>query len=224
MQVACVVNQWAKTSPFRDGCGGLSFMTEAAITRSLNQWLLDEKEVVKKVLNNMYTDQLHCGLRHGVQKSSHSGTATRWNIAFDLEQRGGLQSNQFEREVRKHVFRWLDPGTDKDVRAVVEVLTPAKSSGPKPASIVQVAFAIGGSCASAPDVAALLNVARLVVCGAQQRQGTHFLRVGWARVGWIFFSRAPHRSLSRPVRLGDRCSKHRSTRVEIVCCVYGVRL
>ena len=182
--MACVVNQWAKTSPFQaDERGGLSFMTEAAITRNLNQWLADdtdeatlgfdlpvEKEVVKKVLSNMYTDQLHCGLRHGVQKSSHSGTATMWNIAFDLEQRGGLQSNQFEREVRKHVFRWLEPGTDKDVRAVVEELTPAKSSGPKPVSIVQVAFAIAGSCGSAPDVAALLNVARLVVCGAQQRQ------------------------------------------------------
>ena len=106
MQVACVVNQWAKTSPFQaDERGGLSFMTEAAITRNLNQWLADdtdeatlgfdlpvEKEVVKKVLSSMYTDQLHCGLRHGVQKSSHSNKATTWNIAFDLEQRGGLQS------------------------------------------------------------------------------------------------------------------------------------
>lgn len=27
---------------------------------------------------------------------------------------------------------WLEPGTDKDARAAVEALTPAKSSGPKP--------------------------------------------------------------------------------------------
>ena len=174
--------QWAKTSPFRDEGGGLSFMTESAITRDLNLWLADtaeetaldfdlpvKRDLVKNALNNMYTDQLHCGERHGLQKSS-CGSATHWSIAFDLAQRPGLHSNKFEREVQKQVFMWLEPGTDKDARAVVEALTPARSSGPKPASVVQVAFAIAGSCTSAPDVAVLLDAARLVVSGAQQRQ------------------------------------------------------
>lgn len=174
--------QWAKTSPFRDESGGLSFKTEAAITRDLNQWLDDtteeasldfdlpvKRDLVKKALSNMYTDQVHCGERHGVQKSS-CGSATHWSIAFDLAQRASLHSNKFEREVQKQVYGWLDPGTDTDVRAVVEALTPARSSGPKPSSVVQVAFAIAGSCASAPDVAVLLGAARLVVSEAQQRQ------------------------------------------------------
>jgi len=51
----------------------------------------------------MYTDQLHCGERHGVQKSL-CGSATHWSIAFDLAQHASLNSNRFEREVRKQVF------------------------------------------------------------------------------------------------------------------------
>jgi hypothetical protein len=180
-----VLARWAKTAPFLDESGGLSFMTEAAITRDLNRWLdetTDEisidfdlpvkRDLVKNALSNMYTDQLHCGERHGLQKSL-CGSATHWGIACDLAQHASLHSNQFEREVRKQVFAWLEPGTDKDARAAVEALTPAKSSGPKPTSVVQVVFAIASSCASAPDVAVLLDAARLVVRGAQQRQVRH---------------------------------------------------
>ena len=204
MQVGCVLTQWAKTSPFRDESGGLSFMTEAEITRNLNRWLDDtteemsldfdlpvKRDLVKKALSNMYTDQLHCGERHGLQKSS-CGSATHWSIAFDLAQRASLHSNKFEREVQKQVYGWLDPGTDTDVRAVVEALTPARSSGPKPTSVVQVAFAIAGSCASAPDVAVLLNAARLVVSEAQQRQ----VRITSARPCLPY----PSLCLSPPVR------------------------
>ena len=39
LQVGCVLARWAKTAPFLDESGGLSFMTEAAITRDLNRWL-----------------------------------------------------------------------------------------------------------------------------------------------------------------------------------------
>ena len=199
-----MLTQWAKTSPFRDESGGLSFMTEAEITRNLNRWLDDtteemsldfdlpvKRDLVKKALSNMYTDQLHCGERHGLQKSS-CGSATHWSIAFDLAQRASLHSNKFEREVQKQVYGWLDPGTDTDVRAVVEALTPARSSGPKPTSVVQVAFAIAGSCASAPDVAVLLNAARLVVSEAQQRQ----VRITSARPCLPY----PSLCLSPPVR------------------------
>jgi len=197
VQVGCVLARWAKTAPFLDESGGLSFMTEAAITRDLNRWLdetTDEisidfdlpvkRDLVKNALSNMYTDQLHCGERHGLQKSL-CGSATHWSIACDLAQHASLHSNQFEREVRKQVFAWLEPGTDKDARAAVEALTPAKSSGPKPTSVVQVVFAIASSCASAPDVAVLLDAARLVVRGAQQRQVRHLRGVYpvllWAR-------------------------------------------
>ena len=84
------------TAPFLDESGGLSFMTEAAIMRDLNRWLdetTDEisidfdiavkRDLVKKALSDMHTDQLHCGERHGLQKMS-CGSATHWSIAFDL--------------------------------------------------------------------------------------------------------------------------------------------
>ena len=113
-------------------------MPEAVITRDLNRWLdnttdeisLDfdlpvKRDLVKKALSNMYTDQLHCGERHGLQKMS-CGKATHWCISFDLAQYAGLHSNRFEGEVRKEVFAWLEPGTDKDARAAVEAILEGK--------------------------------------------------------------------------------------------------